>query len=180
MSNQNDLKGLGGWLILVGIGVVIGPLRLVYELGPMYFNLFSEGVFSIVFNSKLDVYNPVLGSFIIVEMILNILMTLVVFYLAYLFFTKHHTFPKWYIAISAISVFWILLDAWVGSLIIENEPLFNAESQKEFIRTLIAACIWIPYMLKSERVKVTFVENRLNEETSVTAEEEPTLSNEKD
>lgn len=29
MSKDNELKGLGGWLILVGIGVVIAPIKLL-------------------------------------------------------------------------------------------------------------------------------------------------------
>jgi hypothetical protein len=29
MSNDDELKGLGGWLILVGIGVVFAPIRLL-------------------------------------------------------------------------------------------------------------------------------------------------------
>ena len=34
MSNERDLKGLKGWLILVGIGLVVSPIRLLIQLIP--------------------------------------------------------------------------------------------------------------------------------------------------
>jgi hypothetical protein len=41
--DNNKYEGLGGWLILVGIGVVISPLRLLAELSKVYLPMFNDG-----------------------------------------------------------------------------------------------------------------------------------------
>lgn len=42
-----------------------------------------------------------------------------------------------------------------------DEAMFDPATLKEFARTLIAAVIWVPYMLISKRVKLTFVEGKV-------------------
>ncbi len=158
MNKKDDLKGLGGWLILVGIGVVIAPFRLAYEFGPMYYSIFTDGTFEILTTPGTEVYHSLWAPLLIGEALCNSLLVLATVYLVYLFFTKHYLFPKVYIAIVAFSLFFIPLDAWVGSFVITDEPMFTPEITKEFVRTLVGAVIWVPYMLVSKRVKATFVE----------------------
>ena len=38
--------------------------------------------------------------------------------------------------------------------------MFDPDTTKEFVRTLIGALIWIPYMLMSQRVKETFIKDQ--------------------
>lgn len=35
MSDDNKLKGLSGWLILVGIGVIFSPIKLIFTYIPV-------------------------------------------------------------------------------------------------------------------------------------------------
>jgi hypothetical protein len=44
MTDNNELKGLGGWLILVGIGVVLAPVRLLITLVKTYKPIFEDGI----------------------------------------------------------------------------------------------------------------------------------------
>jgi len=37
-----------------------------------------------------------------------------------------------------------------------DEPLFDRETGAEFVRSLIASLIWIPYMIRSKRIKAIF------------------------
>jgi 1-acyl-sn-glycerol-3-phosphate acyltransferase len=62
----------------------------------------------------------------------------------------------------AVSLIFIPLDAWLVVKVFPGEPMFNSETTKEFARSLITGVIWIPYMLLSKRVRVTFVENMPN------------------
>lgn len=164
MSDKKELKGLRGWLILVGIGVVIGPFRLAYGFGPMYYSIFTDGTFQILTDAGSEAYHPLWGPLLIGEALYNSLMVLVSAYLVYLFFSKHYLFPKVYIATVGISLVFIPLDAWVGSFVITDEPMFDPATAKEFVRTLIGGIIWVPYMLLSKRVKATFVEKMPNKE----------------
>lgn len=164
MSDKDNLKGLGGWLILVGIGVVIAPFRLAYMYGPIYYSIFTDGTFEILTTPGTEYYHSLWGPFLIGEALINSILVFASVYLVYLYFAKHYLFPKVYIAIIVFSLIFIPLDAWVGSFIITDEPMFTPEIIKEFTQTLIGAAIWVPYMLVSKRVKATFVEHKSEEE----------------
>lgn len=165
MSGEKELKGLGGWLILVGIGVVLSPIRLVIELVPFYFSIFNDGGWTALTTPSSDLYTPYFGALLIGEMSINFLMMFTWAYIGYLFFTKNYLFPKLYISIMAASLIFITFDAWVASQIFPGQVMFDADTKKEFMRTLVPALIWVPYMMESNRVKATFVEGRLGEET---------------
>lgn len=159
MNENNELKGLGGWLVLVGIGVVVGPFRLAYEFGPLYYSIFTDGSFEYLTTPGTEAYHHLWGPLLVFEAVFNSLIVLASLYLIYLFFSKHYIFPKAYIAIVLVSVVFIPLDAWFASFVITDEPMFDPGTTKEFARALVGAVIWVPYMLVSQRVKATFVEH---------------------
>lgn len=171
MNDNRELKGLGGWLILVGLGVVIGPFRMVAEVGPLFYSIFTDGTFEILTTPGTEAYHPLWGPLLIFEAVFNSLMVLASFCLIYLFFSKHYVFPRIYIAIVLLSLFFVPLDAWIGSFVVTDEPIFDPATAKEFARTLIAAVIWVPYMFVSKRVKATFVESIPNKSSRQDASE---------
>ena len=67
MTDNNDLKGLRGWLIVVGLGVVIWPLRLLAELLPLYYEIFTTGSFEVLTTPGSDAYHPMWAPLIIFE-----------------------------------------------------------------------------------------------------------------
>lgn len=170
MTDNNELKGLGGWLILVGIGVVLSPIRLLSTLVPTFKPVFEDGTWEALTTEGSDAYAPYFGSLLVGEMVFNTIMVAASIYLIYLFFSKHYLFPKLYIGIVAASLIFIPLDAWVVTLVFPGEPMFDPDTTKEFMRSLIVGVIWVPYMLLSKRVKVTFVENLPNKQMQPTAE----------
>lgn len=159
MTDKNDLKGLGGWLILIGIGVVISPFSLAAELMPLYYGIFTDGIFEILTTQGSEAYHVMWGPLIVFETVFNSLLILVSCYLIYLYFSKHYMFPKVYIAIVIFSLVFIPFDAWLASFVLPDEPMFDPATTKEFTRTIFTTVIWVPYMLISKRVKATFVEN---------------------
>jgi hypothetical protein len=158
MTDNDELKGLGGWLILVGIGVVLSPFRLGFEYVPIYYSIFTDGTFQILTSAGSAAYHPLWGPLLVGEVLFNSVMMLVSAYLIHLFFSKHYLFPRLYIAVVGVSLIFIPLDAWLGSFVITDEPMFDHATAKEFFRVLVVGIIWIPYMLLSKRVKATFVE----------------------
>ena len=162
MSNDNELKGLSGWLILVGIGVVIAPIRLLVTYIPIYTPIFEDGTWEAVTSVDSELYNPLWGPLLIGEIAYNSIMVAASLYLIYLFFSKHYLFPKLYIAIVAVSLVFIPLDAWLVTKALPTEPMFDPETTMELMRVLIGGLIWVPYMLVSKRVKATFVEKMPN------------------
>ena len=168
---DNELKGLGGWLILVGIGVVIGPFRLVAEFVPLYYGIFTDGSFQLLTTSGSEFYHPMWWPLLVFETIFNSLMILASCYLIYLYFSKSYIFPKLYIAIVLLSLVFIPLDAWLASFVLPDEPMFDPATTKELARTFFTAVVWVPYMLISKRVKATFVENMPNKSSQQDASE---------
>jgi len=170
MTDNNELKGLGGWLILVGIGVVISPIRLLVTLVPTYKPIFEDGTWEALTTVGSEAYTPYFGSLLVGEIAFNALMVVASIYLIYLFFSKHYIFPKLYIVIVAASLIFIPLDAWIVTKVFPGESMFDPETTKEFMRSLIVGVIWVPYMLVSKRVKATFVESMPNKKMQPTAE----------
>lgn len=160
MSTDKNLKGLGGWLILVGIGVAISPVRLLMTLFPAYRPIFTDGTWGALTTPGSEAYHSLWAPFLIGEIGFNLLMLAASVYLIYLFFSKHYLFPKFYIGVVIASLIFIPLDSWVFTKIAPDAPIFDPATLRDFARTLVGALIWIPYMLVSKRVKATFVENK--------------------
>ncbi|MDR2081740.1 MAG: DUF2569 domain-containing protein [Campylobacteraceae bacterium] len=159
MTKEKNLEGLGGWLILVGIGVVLSPIRMAIETCLTYPKLFTNGIWSLLATAGTEVYNPFLAGILIVEIIVNIALVFAWILLAYLFFSKKKIFPKCFIAILLFNLIFIFMDALAVKIAFPYEPMFDAQTSRELVLVgrLIAVLIWAPYMLISKRVKATFV-----------------------
>lgn len=169
MENENKLKGLGGWLYLVGFGIVFSSLRVLMDLLTIYAPIFSDGSWEALTTVGSEVYIPFFAPLLLVEINFNSALFLFSIYLIYLYFTKHHLFPKFYIGIVVVNAIFILLDAWLGTFLLPNEPMFDPETAQEFGRVLGAGIIWVPYMLVSKRVKATFIEKMPNNQRNGSA-----------
>lgn len=147
---RQPYEGLRGWLILVGIGVTLAPIRVTLTTFQTCMDVFANG--------KWDAITiPLMKPFIIVEIVTNMGMAIGATIAAYFFYTKNRNFPKLYIGIQIFSLILILLDAEVASRINPEIPMFDPETNREITRALIGTLIWVPYMLVSKRVKATFV-----------------------
>ncbi|MDR0407912.1 MAG: DUF2569 domain-containing protein [Campylobacteraceae bacterium] len=152
MAEEKNIKGLGGWLILVGIGVVLSPLIIIAELVMLYLNI------KILSALEIEINNPFLISILYGEIAVNTGLFFAWIFIAVLFFTKNKISPKYYISILLFTLVFIFVDALAVKLTLPNEHIFDAETIKETGYPLVICLIWIPYMLISKRVKATFVE----------------------
>ena len=155
-EETKNLEGLGGWLILVGIGVLFGPFRHFSELVPMYNDIFTDGTWEMLTTPGNEGYHPLWSWLLMGEIITNsILFTLMLFAIL-LFFTKNRFFPKLWIGIIIFGTLFILFDALLVKLVLPNEPIFDPDTTKELARSVVGCLIWVPYMFVSKRVKATF------------------------
>lgn len=154
---ENKLTGLRGWLILVGIGIVVSPLRIIFQILPLYKGIFSDGTWEILTTPGTEAYNPLWAPVMLGELAINTALIFVWVFIAYLFLSKKIVFPKWYIGILIFTFLFIMTDALAVKSILPNEPMFDPDTTKEIVRSIVAMLIWIPYMLISKRVKATFV-----------------------
>jgi hypothetical protein len=163
MTDEKCYKGLSGWLVLVGIGIVLTPFRLLISSISLFRPLFADGYWEALTTPGSEHFTPYFETLIIGEICFNGLMFLASIYLVYLYFSKHYLFPKVYIGIVVASLIFIPFDAWLASLVFPQESMFDSDTIKGFLKVVVAALIWVPYMLVSKRVKATFVEHRPND-----------------
>ncbi|HET7306614.1 MAG TPA: DUF2569 domain-containing protein [Gammaproteobacteria bacterium] len=78
-------------------------------------------------------------------------------YAAYLFFSKKKFFPRLYIGLLLFTLAFILVDAAAVTAVFPKILMFGPDTVQQFLRSLVAAGIWIPYVRRSKRVKATFV-----------------------
>ena len=146
-------RTIGGWLVLVAFGVTLTPFILGYSIYSMeYFNSLN---FEHVFNPSSDQYSVSLAAFIIVEMIFNLLFFVFSILNVVLFYQRRSIFPKVFIAYILTNFLFIIIDNVVAMSF--NMEAFDSETNIELFRRLIYICIWVPYLLISERSKETFV-----------------------
>jgi hypothetical protein len=143
---------IGGWLVLVAIGLSLTPLRFVYDMvkTPEFFDhatwssLWGQwGLFTIFF----------------LEYIYNIFYLLFSILLIVLFFNRRSSLPLLISIFYGVTFVATLLDTLVAMNLDQG---YTSQEQNEYYTELfkrfIVAAIWIPYFQVSERVKETFVE----------------------
>jgi len=154
---RKNLEGLGGWLILVGLGIVISPLRMISVLVPLYHEMFSTGSFETLTTPGTEAYHPLWAPVVYGEITLNVAIGLAWVFIAILFFSRKKAFPKWYIGTVIFSLVFVISDVLVVKYLLPNESVLDPDTIKEFTRSLATCLIWVPYMLVSKRVKATFI-----------------------
>lgn len=143
-----ELEGLDGWLILVGIGLVITPIRSVWHSK----SYFADGGLWLAF-SQIDWWLSISA----LEFGLIVAFFLVEIYLILLFFQKKRRFPIVFIWVYSITALINITGALLPGLVFAEVPAFDSETMKELGKSLVSPLIWIPYMYRSRRVKATFV-----------------------
>jgi hypothetical protein len=103
-------------------------------------------------------YIPFWGQLVILETVAHVLGLVALLILAHRFFSKSRRFPALYIQIRLAWLAYVVIDAILVSLIFPLDLFeLQASTIPAILGSIIAACIWIPYMLYSKRVKRTFI-----------------------
>lgn len=154
---------IGGWLILPAIGLCITPLRMMYDL----FNIeyFNYSNWRILTDPNFAAYDVKLGSFILIEMILNMALLFYSVVLVILFFKRRTSVPMLAAIFYSSNFLLLLVDGIVGA---EYSDGMDNETITSIFRSLIGALIWVPYFLVSERSKGTFTQRNFVSEPKPT------------
>lgn len=159
------LEGLGGWLILVGFNVVFTPLRQLFEFNQLYdvyienlSQFFSSDMMTSMFSGE-NSEALYLFSVVLLEFFAGLIFLFLFIYLAYLFFSKKVTFPSFFIKIHIGFLVWLIVDTYAVSLlpVATGGGTIDKESWTQIAGMTFFTAVWVMYMLKSVRVKTTFV-----------------------
>lgn len=143
-----DGRPIGGWLILVLVGLCITPLRLIY-------NFITTGYFSQSLWLGVQTYQePALIFWVALELIINTLLIVASIFILVLFFKRRNTLPLAFVFVYAFNIVFLFTDHLIYRQLIGHAgPLIETGTS----RLIAYCCIWIPYFLISKRVKHTFV-----------------------
>jgi hypothetical protein len=146
-GSDSAYEGLGGWLIFTIIGLILAPLRLTYTLVTVHLRLLT--------NPRMQAYllmHESIHALILFEVVTNVIFLLMLIWLNYLFFNKKRAFPTFMICYLVFVCIIMIADHFASVALLAKAPLSLA-----LVRTLVTSAIWIPYYIRSRRVKVTFV-----------------------
>ncbi len=133
LSDEDKVKynGLEGWLTFVILGLIISFGYNLYYFYEILNDIRTLESLDILIGSVFLLFNT---------------------YVIYLFFSKKRVFPKWYIAFLVIST---VINIFAFTYTDANDPEIQSLS-KDTGRSILAVMIWVPYILKSKRVRATF------------------------
>jgi len=161
---SEEPRGLKGWLLLVGLGITLSPVRILWDLFKIYLPAFTDGTWSVYTDPASPDYTPHYGSSVVIETLLNVALFLYALLVAFLFYSKSRFFPKLYIGLLLTYSAFTIASAWLRTWPYPDEAIFSEETIPDIFRSFIPCAIWIPYMLLSKRVRNTFVAVPLEED----------------
>lgn len=146
-----------GWLLLVAIGMVILPLRLLGFIVDDLLPVFSTDIWGLLTTPGSGVYHPLNGPVLIFELLGNTVLLVGSILVAALFFQKRRRFPLLGVGFLVSAVLFYLADYFAALQLPaaagENDLLSNLD----LIGAFLVCAVLVPYFLVSKRVKTTFV-----------------------
>ena len=150
------LTGIRGWLILVAFGVFLTPVRVGAELLRGLRPL-APATWRAVTTPGTRVYHPLFGPLIVGEIVVNAALFIWACVLVYLFFTRRRAFPTAMIAFMIARVAAQAVDTGLALLIPATAARMGPEAYVGLLSGVLVALVWVPYLVKSRRVALTFV-----------------------
>ncbi|MBP1906749.1 hypothetical protein J2Z32_003413 [Paenibacillus turicensis] len=148
-STSFNKSGLGGWLIVTQIGLFLSLILNGIRLTDLIVQL-SEG-------DTWSFFTDGFKSYLIFIIGYSILLLLFIIFILTQFYKKKVLVPKMMMIMYGVN-----LAVAIINFIVFQQVTYAVEDEiasllKEVIQAGIAAAIWIPYFIKSKRVKNTFV-----------------------
>lgn len=149
---------IGGWLFLPMLGLMITPLMVLS--GTISWDYFDGNVLHPLFDATSPYFMPLKGSILVVECLFNLALVIGCVFLLILLFERRTSFPSLMCLYLLLNFSFILMELLVlhGAGLAAGSDL--SSSYADLGRSFIGCCIWIPYLMVSERVKHTFTHVR--------------------
>src|SRR5579863_1426505 len=142
---RSDLSGIGGWLILVGIALLLAPISDVYRICSDLSTLSGGGY------GQMLVDHPAETKLMVVQIVADTVFFICLLALNYLFYRKNKMFPRMMIVYLFVNTIYILFRTHASDVMLGTHD-FSARAAS----ATASASIWISYLVGSKRVKATF------------------------
>jgi transglutaminase-like putative cysteine protease len=149
-------SGLGGWLVLVGIGVVASPIRIAFDLAQMV-PTYSLARWNALTVPGATAYHPLWAPLLLFELLGNIAMLVGAVALVPLYFGKRRSFARLFPSFMVLVMVFLGCDAVLARQLPAVDHSTLSEQNITLLKSAVAALIWTLYFRSSRRVRATFV-----------------------
>jgi hypothetical protein len=118
-GKKSGPTGLGGWLALVGFGLVGSIIRGVVLFVQSFVPVFQNGTWSVITSPGSDAYHPFLAAVLAFELVGSIGFIVAWLALLLLFFKRSRKFPRMFVWVFLLNLPYVLVDVWLGSLVLK-------------------------------------------------------------
>jgi hypothetical protein len=158
---EPEPEGIGGWLVLPLIALILAPLTLVWGLVFGLLPDFRADAWRRLTSPGSDLYSPYWPHYLVTKSVLDVALSICTVLLLVLFLQRRRQVPLlmtcFYLAAAGVGIFDLLsvryfsghVPAMAQSTLAQGEVL-------RLVRALVPLLIWIPYFRRSVRVRNTF------------------------
>lgn len=159
-NTDGNSQKIGGWLILIVIGLIFTPIKILYEVLKNSQDFFGMNTWVYISLDHSSFSELFLSLLIIFELIYNSAFFVFSILIILLFFKRRTILPNIIIIFYSSSFIFLFLDSILAFSLNESfySEIEKMQAYKEIGKSFIKVVIWIPYFLFSKRVKSTFTE----------------------
>lgn len=153
---ESSLQGIGGWLLVIGFGLVgsiVSRLYFFTKLAP----IFSNSSWSVITEPASVSYDPGKAPLLLFELFAQITLFFLILLLTVLFFQKRRIFPILFVTLLVLQFVFSVLDTGFAAARKSKVATTAKEKPSPVVPVTIGAFVWGTYMLRSKRVKCTFL-----------------------
>lgn len=144
---RSDLSGIGGWLILVAIALLLAPIADLYRISSDLSALYGGG-----FGQMLSDH-PAATKLMVLQIVADTIFFICLVALNYLFYRKKKAFPGLMIGYLCLNAIYLLIRSHASDVLLDTHD-FPARAAS----VTASASLWISYLAGSKRVKATFID----------------------
>ena len=156
---HSDLIGLGGWLILVAINVLLIPV-VRGGIGLQELLDWDQSLWIAATHPDYEAYHVMWEPSLLASVVVTWSMVPFGILMIVLFFHRRTSFPI--LAIGRL-IFDLVTSAILLAMFLQIDALddeFRSALHRSLFQVIIASLVWIPYFSVSKRVKLTFIRRR--------------------
>jgi len=147
--------GLGGWLILPMLGIVIGPFRMLIDIAGLL-PVYAADNWNRLTAPGGENYDAWWAPYLLTALGVNLLLMVFWTMLPFVFFRRRTSLPRLFIALLGVSLLIRVLDQ-LAAASMASVAANDATAWAPLFRDGVSMLIWSRYFMVSRRVAATFV-----------------------